>query len=336
MKKNIYILGIITLNLLLLGSVFKVNHLPGAGILLTVSLFLLSFVFLPLALINNYKEKKAKKWLYIATFISFLVVFIGALFKTMHWPGAGLILLIGVPIPFLLFLPVYIYFSIKDKQQPVINFTAVILGLTFVAVYSVLLAINVSADILDRGIMLIKSNEATIDFYESQNSKFIDFAANKNDNTQHLDEIVKRTNAIKLLIHQAKDDLLVITENSHLDTDFGNDEFNYKNIYNVDAQDIVKYVLFSKVDAKVPEIEKELKAYVSYLHTLSLNPETIETVDKLSHFEITTITNENYSWAYREFSSDYFVFALESLTRWEKNLRFIEYITLKEIVATKN
>lgn len=335
MKKKIYILGIITLNLLLVGSIFKMNHLPGAGIMLTASLLLLSFVFLPLALINNYKEKQNKKWLYIATFISFFIVLIGVLFKIMHWPGAGILLLIAVPIPFLVFLPVFVYYSIKDKQQPVINFTAIILGLTFVAVYSVLLAVNVSADILDSGIMLIKSNESTIDFYESQNKRLMDFKAKSDGNNQDINGVIKRSSSISLLIHKAKEDLLEVTENDHLDTDFGTDEFNFKNIDNLDSKSAVQYILFRKKHAMVPLIEKELIEYKKYLNNLNLSPETLNTIDKLCNMDIKTIGKEKYTWGDREFSSDYFLFALESLTRFEKNVKFIEYITLKDINSQK-
>jgi hypothetical protein len=33
----------------------------------------------------------------------------GALFKIMHWPGAGIFLMVALPFPFLVFLPVYLY-----------------------------------------------------------------------------------------------------------------------------------------------------------------------------------------------------------------------------------
>ncbi|MDK2978318.1 MAG: hypothetical protein PWP52_1032, partial [Bacteroidales bacterium] len=83
MKKIIYISGVIIANLLVIGSIFKVNHWPGAGAAITLSLLLLCFWFLPIALINHYKGQKNKtsKWLYIAAFISFFMVFISALFK---------------------------------------------------------------------------------------------------------------------------------------------------------------------------------------------------------------------------------------------------------------
>ncbi|NMC38741.1 MAG: hypothetical protein GYA41_10500 [Bacteroidales bacterium] len=69
MKNKIYILGLVTTLVVFLGILFKMLHWPGAGILLTLGIFLLVFVFLPVALINNYKasEKKGNRSLYIVT-----------------------------------------------------------------------------------------------------------------------------------------------------------------------------------------------------------------------------------------------------------------------------
>ena len=45
MKKFIYIIGIACANLMFIGSMFKVQHWPGANILLVLAMFLFCFVF---------------------------------------------------------------------------------------------------------------------------------------------------------------------------------------------------------------------------------------------------------------------------------------------------
>ena len=60
MKKTIYISGIVTANLLLIGCIFKINHWPGAGVALTLSLIGISFWFLPLSLFHHYKNQNNK------------------------------------------------------------------------------------------------------------------------------------------------------------------------------------------------------------------------------------------------------------------------------------
>ncbi len=327
MKKTIYISGVIIANLLVIGSIFKVNHWPGAGVAITLSLLLLCFWFLPAALINHYKGQKNKtgKWLYIAAFVSFFMVFISALFKIQHWPGAGLLLMIGVPIPFLLYLPVFIYHSVKNKEQSWVSFTAIILGLIFIAVSGVLLSINVSNDVLFHGIALTKSNEKVIDYYQFENNRLVGQSNNE------MQEFVSESGRICDLIHKAKKDLLIYSDYAHINTDLGQDEFAMENLNNVDSKTMSQYVLIWKDGAIVPVLEKELKSYKKYTYTLHLNNETLSRIEKIINLDKQLIGSEKYSWAEREFGSDYFVFALESLSRWEKNIRFIEHIVLNDL-----
>lgn len=327
MKKTVYISGILIANLLVIGSIFKINHWPGAGVALTLSLLLLCFWFLPVALINHYKAQKNKisKWLYIAAFISFFMVFIAALFKIQHWPGAGLLLMIGVPIPFLLYLPVFIFHSIKNKEQSFVNFTAIILGLIFIAVYGVLLSINVSRNVFFHGIALTKSNEKVIDYYQFENNRLA------GQSNKEIREFVKESNRICDLIHKAKKDLLIYSDNAQIDTDLGQGEFAMENLNNVDSKTMSQYVLIWKDGALVPVIEMELQAYKESIKTLELKNESLQIIEKVIKLGNQLIDNEEYSWAEREFGSDYFVFALESLSRWEKNIRFVEHIVLKDL-----
>jgi hypothetical protein len=151
MKKNIYILGLICLTLILFAVIFKISHWPGAAILLIAGIGSLVLIFLPIAYaiaIKNSDDKLLKN-LYTAAFISFSVDFIGMLFKIMHWPGAGIFMMIGIPLPFILFLPVYIYYHIKRKLKTDLNFFAILLFMIYVGVFSTLLALKPGLEILN-------------------------------------------------------------------------------------------------------------------------------------------------------------------------------------------
>jgi hypothetical protein len=151
MKKNIYILGMICLSITLLAVLFKISYWPGAGILLLAGIGSLALLFLPIACLVAVKSTNDKllKNLYIAAFISFSVDFIGMLFKIMHWPGAGIFLMIGIPLPFILFLPAYIYYHIKRKLKTDLNFFAVLLFMIYVGVFSSLLSLRPGVEILN-------------------------------------------------------------------------------------------------------------------------------------------------------------------------------------------
>lgn len=148
MKKSSYIIGIISLSIILIGTTFKASHLPGASILLTVGIGCLSFIFLPIVYFQLLRSTNdgLLKWVYHAAFISFFIDFVGMLFKIMHWPGASKLLMIGIPLPFILFLPFYISYHNKRKLKTDNSFFGILLFMIYLGVFSSLLAINYSKD----------------------------------------------------------------------------------------------------------------------------------------------------------------------------------------------
>jgi hypothetical protein len=146
MKQKLYILGVITAMITSAGAIFKVNHWPAAAILLIAGTLILVLLFLPAALINNYKAtgNSQNKVLYIVTYITCFVVFIAMLFKIMHWPYAGVGLLIALPFPYVVFLPIFLLVTSKNKSFNIYNTVFVLLLLALNSVFSALLALNVS------------------------------------------------------------------------------------------------------------------------------------------------------------------------------------------------
>lgn len=151
MKQKIYILGVITAIIISTGAILKVNHLPAAGILIIAGILILVLLFLPAALIDNYKAEgnNQNRLLYIVTWITCFVVFIGMLFKLMHWPHAGVGLLIALPFPYIVFLPVFLKVTSKNKNFNIYNTVFVLLLLALNSVFSALLSLNVSKETIN-------------------------------------------------------------------------------------------------------------------------------------------------------------------------------------------
>jgi hypothetical protein len=156
MKKLQYIYGILTVILVLAGVIFKVNHWPGASILLMLGIGSLLFIFLPSALFDNYKHEGNSKnlSLYIVGYLTAFVVLGGALFKILHWPGAGIFLMIALPFPFVVFLPVYLYVTSKIENFDLTKTVFVLFMMAHLSVFSALLALNVSKTALDSSMVL--------------------------------------------------------------------------------------------------------------------------------------------------------------------------------------
>jgi hypothetical protein len=148
MKQKIYILGVVTVLIIFLGIIFKVNHWPLAAFMLIIGLLTLVLVFLPLALINHYKAagNRQNLLLHIVTWLTCFVVFTGMLFKILHWPFAGTILTVAIIFPYVVFLPAFLFTTSKNKNFNINNTVFVLLLLATNSVFSALLSLNVSAE----------------------------------------------------------------------------------------------------------------------------------------------------------------------------------------------
>jgi hypothetical protein len=60
--------------------------------------------------------QRMKKFTYLFGISSALITLIGALFKKMHWPGAGILIPVGMALVVLVFLP--LYFRTSYREQP--------------------------------------------------------------------------------------------------------------------------------------------------------------------------------------------------------------------------
>jgi hypothetical protein len=148
MKQKTYYLGLGTTLIVFLGTLFKVNHWPGAGPLLFTGILILVFIFLPVALVNNYKTEgdNRNRILYISTWLTSFVVFISMLFKIQHWAGAGIALIVSLPFPYLVFLPVFLFVTSKNRNHNIYNTVSVLFLLLIISCFSALLALNVSKE----------------------------------------------------------------------------------------------------------------------------------------------------------------------------------------------
>jgi hypothetical protein len=197
MKQKIYILGLICTMIISTGVIFKVEHWPAAGIMISAGILILVLLFFPAALINSYKAEGNTKnrLLYIVTYITCLVVFTGMLFKIMHWPNAGVALLIALPFPYIVFLPVFLISTSRNKNFNIYNTVFVLLLLAVNSVFSGLLALNVSKDTIDDSYKLSRDYNK----FEAAVAQ-LPISLNGSAVNMKIDEIIKITNEYQDLI----------------------------------------------------------------------------------------------------------------------------------------
>jgi hypothetical protein len=202
MKQKLYITGLVSAIIVFTGAILKVNHMPGASILMTLGIATLVLVFLPAALLNLSRTdvNPGRKPLYIVTYITCFVVFTGMLFKLQHWPFAGLLLTIALPFPYVIFLPVFLKVTSKEPNFNIYNTVFVLMLLAVNSVFSGLLAINVTRD------RIIESYNISRN-YIGQARLLADFPVinGSSDLNIKIDELVKIADNYQLILLQSED-----------------------------------------------------------------------------------------------------------------------------------
>ncbi|MBN1789280.1 MAG: hypothetical protein JW830_02210 [Bacteroidales bacterium] len=315
MKQKIYILGLITLLLIFAGVFLKINHLAGASVLISTGIFILLFVFLPLALVNNYRKEGSREsmLLYIITWITAVVVFSSMLFKIMHWPGAGLLLMLVLPFPFVVFLPVYLYVTSKIKNYNIYNTVFILYLLVYLAVFSALLALNVSRLRIDQSMVLAKSYKAITSFAKG-------------------DQIVTSENAPAVTdprIEEAAGQALTSIEHcrdlisKNLPSEEGNLHTKAVSTGLLDSRTLAAKVLLSDDEnSPAADLELQLRNFVKAL----LDATGDESLAKHAN-SILFLTKENNAaktWGHLRFESTYLSWALIYLESLEANVYLLK------------
>lgn len=204
MKNKIYILGIFSGMVTACGCLFKIMHWPFAGTIIFVGIVSLSLVFLPLAIASMVQVEKNKRLriFYILLAIVMAFNFIGALFKIMHWPGAGIFLMIGIPLPFVVLLPAYLWSNPSDQEVNYKNLLAMMFFFAYFAAITSFLALRISSNVVDGFVRsAIQVNDKTVILKENVEhaAAFSNFSNPVNDEA---DKLCRKINEVKHMVLQ--------------------------------------------------------------------------------------------------------------------------------------
>ena len=118
MKTTMIRAGILSAFAIILGSIFKIMHWPGASVLLVLGIGSISVVFLPLMLILKTKDNSSKRDKLILAISAVLGFFLcwATLFAAMHWPGKGIFWFIAISISAFVLIPTYFFTGIRNPE----------------------------------------------------------------------------------------------------------------------------------------------------------------------------------------------------------------------------
>lgn len=322
MKKSVYVTGISCAILMLVGCVTKLMHWPGANPLILASVLLFCFWFLPAGLMNSYNLMPLKKMktLHVVSFFVFFICMMGVLFKVMHWPGAGLLLFPGLMLPFVVFLPVYLYHTREEEKTGNKNFFGITIGLTFLAVFGVLLALSVSKQVIWQAVEAVNHNESDTKFYSV-------VTTGDNEISKSASDLYNYTDELKCM-------LLTTADENMCSGNKPNANYNPANISNLDDREVVKRILIrdeARNRAKV--LKEKINAFREViLASKNVSPELADLVKSLfntSDEDLNGIYPQGVDWIDRELNGYSLVFTLDFLSKLQSNVRLVEGEALK-------
>ena len=129
----------------IIGTLFKVQHWPSAGIILTLAAMFAVFMFLPALLHNRFRHggNRQKRTVYVIGFLGSVILIAGLFFRIMHWPLASVMTGIGLPVVFIIALPWYTWLTWKDEEHITSAYLYLVIGSLAILVPAVLLNLNV-------------------------------------------------------------------------------------------------------------------------------------------------------------------------------------------------
>ena len=339
MKKFIYISGIILINLQLIGVIFKISHWPGAGVLLSISIVLMVFLFFPIALVTSYMQHKDKSQLhlYLIAYLTIAFDSLGMLFKIMHWPGAGMLLIIGLPLPFVLFLPFYMRYHNKTKAKSDKNFFGLIFFMMYLAIISSLLAVDASKEVYDSIIPQIEKSVSQSNILKLRNDRYYkELIQNPNNENDVVFIETLNTNADNLceILEDAKRELILAASKTNKDV-ISSKNINYNQLAGFNKRDLtVSFINQKGNNSKENLIESKLIDFENAIQNLS---DKYELNDLLNHddapYSLALIRNNMYEGRFKYRS---LVENLSALSFMQNRVRFIEYQILSTCLRQAN
>jgi len=329
-KKIERILGFAGLILFVLGVLFKFLHWPGAGVALTLSVFILNMAYLPLNLIRERRLSSSilHTTYLVVRFITLFLMLFAFLFKIQHWAGAGLLLNIATYLlpAFILF---YLYVALKGQSGGPLGLTSTLMIVIGYCIYFSVMQSTISTNVVNGYLVLEQQFRKTNAGLRSANSIIYESLETLQDTSE-----AELTASIREL-QQASESVLGLNVEirrefrSLFASDTDRDDFRRYNFRLLASTDLSEE--FFIVEGKALELKIMLKQYEEDLHRIQSRhglPPALTAIG-FDHEDHMTPWGDTLSWEDR-------MFGHRPVANCFTNLRWIEQATLLQENALLN
>jgi len=214
-KKRVflYISAFISAMLFILGTVFKVQHWPGAGLILLLAGVSGILCFIPVLLASKLKQQEdnSKRAVYILGAAALMLYISGLLFKIQHWPGSGILIMTALVIMFFVVFPWYTVATWKNEPAVRAGFLFMVIGSLAIVAPSTLISMNLQKNYESGYYLNQQEQQALFECLYTQNRSFVennkDIAA-----TPVLRQIALRTIELMVAIDAAEAKMIAEAE----------------------------------------------------------------------------------------------------------------------------
>ena len=327
-------------SLLIIGTIFKIMHWPGAGVMLVLSLFMLGAIYLPVFVMVKIRDtrkagKNVNMPMYIFGLIAGIIFIAGAMFKIQHWPGAGVMITLSGIVTVFVFIPVLVIQAIKDKENQVQNFTILIFVLSFVAITFMMYALRVSKNVLTSFVISTIDHMNTSEMVGSRNASYLEQAALLvPDNEGKLEQakaISDRTDMLSDYIQKVMEEIILNSHENNFTAVDENGNIDLKNVSDYDVVYSTEMVIFGDeiMPGKGEELKKRIDEHREFL-AASADPELASMIKKI--LDTSPMGEPETPWLEVYFLGAPMIGAVNILTNMQANLRFLEGEVLRQLI----
>jgi len=211
----IYVISVIGSLPFVFGFLFKIQHWTGAGIMLTLGYTIITGVLLPAILISKLIDPNSKnlRLTYIMGYFALSWCLLGTLFKIQHWAGAGVMIILGAVCLTTIVFPMYVMKVYKKEDSIKASFLFLCIGIVFFNMFNLLLAMNVSKNVLSYFIKPVNEIMKTTAIIENKNNSLIYKCINDSLNTDtdfiaNINKVKSSADELCFFIEECKIDLI--------------------------------------------------------------------------------------------------------------------------------
>lgn len=208
-KIFLYVTAFLAAMFFIAGVVFKIQHWPVAGILLSLAALTGVLLFIPALTADMLRNEPhpGKKALSVVFAVTLACYILGILFKVQHWPGSRLLMIAGLAGIFFAVLPWHMWLTWKDDRNVSAKFIFIIVGSLAIATPSMLLNLSMQQN-FDSGFTLMLSEQQALFRYRMAENRLMLERNADSARTRLLSEIDHRTMDLISAIVEIEDSMI--------------------------------------------------------------------------------------------------------------------------------